>query len=335
MTAATDRLAMKAIVQVAYGSPGGFELREIEKPVLTKDDRVLVRVHAAALNAGDVFIMRGVPRLVRLVAGWPKPKNYVPGWDVAGHVEEVGKNVRRLRPGDAVFGATGRACAEFVSAKESELCAKPGNLSLEAAAAVATAGVTALRALRDVGKLEAGQSVLVNGASGGVGTFAVQIAKKALGASEVTGVCSTKKMDLVRRIGADHVIDYSTRGESLVADGGRRYDLILDHAANHSIAEWRRALTPRGLYVANSGHGGLRLALKALVLSPFVRQVARPFVVAPGVEDLEYLKGLIEAGKVTPVIDPKAFSLRETAEAIRYLAEGRAMGKVVIRVEEG
>jgi NADPH:quinone reductase-like Zn-dependent oxidoreductase len=314
---------MKAIVQNGYGSPDVFELKEIDKPVVKKDDGVLVRVQAAALQAGDYFIMRGVPHLVRVIAGWPKPRNYVPGFDVAGRVEAVGKNVKRFNPGDEIYGSCKRGCAEYVCAGENDLILKPAKLTPVQASAIPSSGLTALYGLRDAGKLQPGQKVLINGASGGVGTFAVQIAK-VLGA-EVTGVCSTRNVDLVRSIGADHVIDYTQED---FTQGGQRYDLILDQVANHSMSDCRRALTPQGTYMPNSGNRGVGLAIKALVLSLFVRQQGRPFMVTNS-KGLVFLNELIEAGKVTPVVD-RTYPLSETPEAFRYLNEGHARGKVVI-----
>lgn len=317
---------MKAIVQTGYGSPDFFELKEIDKPVV-KDDDVLVRVHAAALHAGDVFFMRGVPYMVRLSAGLPKPKNYIPGFDLAGMVEAVGKKVTQFKPGDEVFGAGTHTCSEYVGVKEENLLPKPVNLTLEQAAAVPTSALSALQGLRNVGKLQPGQKVLINGATGGVGTFAVQIAK-ALGA-EVTGVCSNAKVDLVRSLGADHVIDYTqenfTRGE-------QRYDLILDQVANHSLSEFRQILTPQGVYIPNSGHSGLGFIIKAFFLSLFLRQQKRPYLSIPKNEDLAVLKELVESGKLKPVIDG-TYPLNEISEAFRYLDEGHARGKVVITVE--
>jgi NADPH:quinone reductase-like Zn-dependent oxidoreductase len=314
---------MKAIVQNDYGSPDVFELKEIDRPVV-RDDEVLVRVHAAALHAGDYFTMRGEPYLVRLSAGWPQPKNYVPGLDMAGQVEAVGKNVTRFQPGDEVFGEGKGACAEYAGAEEDKLAPKPANLTFEQAAAVPVSALAALLGLRDAGQVRPGQQVLINGASGGVGTFAVQIAK-ALGA-EVTGVCSTRNVELVRSIGADHVIDY-TRED--FTQGRRRYDLILDNVANRSFSDSRRALTPAGRLIPNSGHAGLGYILKAFVRSVFVRQQGRPFISMPNREDLLALKELIEVGKITPVID-RTYPLSETAEAFRYLDQGHARGKVVI-----
>jgi NADPH:quinone reductase-like Zn-dependent oxidoreductase len=258
--------------------------------------------------------------------GWPKPKNFIPGWDVAGTVEAVGQNVEQFQPGDEVFGACTGTCAEYACAGEGKFALKPANLTFEQAAAVPTAAVTALRGLRDVGKVQSGQKVLINGASGGVGTFAVQVAK-ALGA-EVTGVCSTGKVDMVRSIGANHVIDYTQED---FTQSGPRYDLILDNVGNHSFSDLRRALTPQGTLIPNSGHGGMGYVFKAFLLSPFMRQQERPFIATPNSEDLVVLKEMIEAGKITPVID-RTYPLSETPEAFRYLDEGHAQGKVVITV---
>ena len=316
---------MKAIVQTGYGSPDFIELKEIDKPVVEEND-VLVRVHAASLAAGDYFAMRGKPYLVRFSAGWPKPKDYVPGYDVAGLVEAVGQNVTQFKPGDEVYGDCQGACAEYVCGAEDKFVPKPANLTFEQAAAVPTSAVAALHGLRDAGKVQPGQKVLINGASGGVGTFAVQIAK-AFGA-EVTGVCSTRNVDMVRSIGADHVIDYTQEDFTL---GGPRYDLILDQVATHSFSDFRRALTPQGTYIPNSGHSGLGFIIKAFVLSLFVRQQGAPYIAIPKNQDLVDLKELIEAGKVTPVID-RTYPLSETPEAFRYLDGGHARGKVVITV---
>jgi NADPH:quinone reductase-like Zn-dependent oxidoreductase len=318
---------MKAIIQTDYGSPEVFELREIEKPVV-KDDEVLVSVHAAALNSGDYFIMRGDSFLVRMANGWPKPKNYIRGWDVAGHVEAVGKNITQFQPGDEVFGAGKGACAEYMCATEDKFVPKPANLTFEQAAAVPTAAVTALHGLRNHGKVKQGQKVLINGASGGVGTFAVQIAR-AFGA-EVTGVCSTRNVDMVRSIGADHVIDYT---EKDFTQSGQRYDLILDNVGNRSFSDYRSALSPQGIFIPNSGHAGMGYVIKAVVLSVFMRRQRRPYYAVPTNDDLVALLELIEAGKVTPIID-RTYPLSETTEAFRYLNKERARGKVVILCEK-
>ncbi len=314
---------MKAIVQNAYGSPETLQLQEVDKPEV-KETEIRVRVRAAALNAGDYFSMRGSPWIVRLMVGFPKPKNYILGWDVAGHVDEVGRNVKRFHPGDTVFGSCQGALAEYACAAEEQFAIKPTNLTFEQAAAVPTAALTALQALRDAGKVQAGQSVLINGASGGVGTFAVQIAKS-LGA-EVTGVCSTRNVELVRSLGADHVIDYTQED---FTQGGPRYDLILDNVGNRSFSDCRRALTPRGTLLPNTGHAGMGYVLMAFARSAFVRQQGRLFVEKPNAQDLLVLKELIEAGKVTPVID-KTYRLDESPKALAYVGEGHARGKVVV-----
>jgi len=318
---------MKAIVQGNYGSPDVLELEEIDQPAV-KDDGVLVRVHSAGLNIGDVFVMRGAPWPIRLSVGLPKPKkNYVIGWDVAGRVEAVGRDVTGLKPGDEVFGACVGTCAEYVSATADRFAHKPTNLTMEQAAAVPTAGVTALRGLRDAGKVQPGQHVLINGASGGVGTFAVQIAK-AFGA-EVTGVCSTGNLKLVQSIGADHVIDYTQED---FTRRGPHHDLILDNVANHSFKACRRALTPKGRVIPNSGNAGMGYVFRAFVLSLFMRRQGAMFLAVPRTDDLNILKDLIESGKITSVID-RTYPLNETPEAMAHVAAGHTRGKVVIRVE--
>ena len=317
---------MKAIFQTGYGSPDNFELRELDKPAI-KDFEVLVKVHAAALHAGDLFFMRGVPYMVRLAAGVPSPKNYIPGYDVAGQVEEVGKKVTQFQTGDEVFGSGQSTCAEQVCVKEKNILSKPANLTFEQAAAIPTSALSALQGLRDVGKVQQGQKVLINGASGGVGTYAVQIAK-AFGA-EVTGVCSTRNLDMVRSIGADHVIDYT---QTDFTQSGQKYDLILDQIANHPLSACRRALTPQGTHIPNSGNSGMGYIIKALISSLFIGQQGRTYLSVPKNQDLVVLKELAESGKVKPVID-KTFPLSETSEAFRYLEEVHASGKVVITVE--
>jgi len=261
--------------------------------------------------------------------GFPKPKkDHVVGVDLAGRVEAVGKNVTRFKPGDEVFGEGSGVCAEYACAEEGKLVHKPHNLTFEQAAAVPTSALAALQALRDHGKVQPGQRVLINGASGGVGTFAVQIAK-VLGA-DVTGVCSTGNVDLVRSIGADHVIDYT---KDDFTQGELRFDLILDNVASHSFAEYRRVLEPGGTLQPNSGHAGMGYVVTASLLSLVVRQQGRPFISTPNQNDLTTLKELIESGRVSPVID-RTYPLRETAEAFRYLDQGHAQGKVVIVVEK-
>lgn len=314
---------MKAIVQKGYGSADLLGLEEIERPAVG-DDGVLVRVHAAALHAGDYFVLRGVPYLARFVAGWPRPKNYVPGFDLAGRVEEVGKKVTLFRPGDEVFGACGRTCAEYASGPERVFALKPAGLSFEQAAAVPTSALAALHGLRDAGKVRPGQSVLVVGASGGVGTFAVQIAA-ALGA-EVTGVCSTGNVEMVRSLGATRVIDYTLED---FTRGGKRYDLILDNVGNRSFAECRRVLAPGGVHLPNSGRAGMGYFVGAFVRSVFVRRQGRPYLSMPNHDDMVYLRGLLESGKVKPVIS-RTYGLNEVPDALRSIGEGHVAGKLVV-----
>jgi NADPH:quinone reductase-like Zn-dependent oxidoreductase len=323
---------MKAIVQDTYGSPDVLKFRDIDKPVVGDDD-VLVRVHAAGVDPGVWHLMTGLPYLVRIMGfGLCKPKTRVRGMDVAGRVEAVGKDVTQFQPGDEVFGACDGSFAEYACSREDKFVPKPANLTFEQAAAVPTSAFTALQGLRDAGNVKPGQKVLIIGAAGGVGTFAVQIAK-AFGA-EVTGVCSTTKTDLVRSIGADHAIDY-TRED--FADGRQHYDVILDTAGNRSLSHLRRALTPKGTLVIIGGEGGGRWfggtdrQFRALMLSPFVRQKLRSLFATGRKEDLHFLKELVEAGQVTPVID-RTYPLSKVPEAIRYLEEGHARGKVVITV---
>jgi NADPH:quinone reductase-like Zn-dependent oxidoreductase len=323
---------MKAIVQYRYGSPDVLELKEIDKPVVGDED-VLLRVHAAALNPLDWHSMRGLPYPLRIGNGLKKPKSHVLGVDAAGRVEAVGRNVTRFQSGDEVFGLCKGALAEYACTGEDRLASKPARLTFEQAAAVPVAALTALQGLRDRGRIQAGQKVLIVGASGGVGTFAVQIAKW-FGA-EVTGVCSTRNVDLVRSIGADHVIDYARED---FTRGGMRYDLILDMAGTHSLFDCRSALTPRGTYVVVGAPSGRWLKgpdrfLKALLMSAFVSQRMVPFVTRASREDLVVLRDLIEAGTVTPVLD-RSYSLTDAPEGIRYLEEGHARGKVVITLED-
>ena len=316
---------MKAIVLNRYGSPDVLELKEVDKPI-PKENEILVHATAVALNVGDIFSMRGSPWIVRFSVGFPKPKNYILGWDIAGRVEAIGKSVTRFQPGDAVFAACDGALAEYAVVAEDALALKPTNLTFEQAAAVPTAALTALQGLRDMGKIQPGQKVLINGASGGVGTFAVQVAK-ALGA-EVTGVCSTTKVDLVRSIGADHVFNYTRKN---FTQNGQRYDLILDNVGSHSFSDYRRVLTPQGVIQPNTGHAGMSYVFKAFLLSRLMQQQGSPFVANPNSKDMVFLKELIEAGEVTPVIDG-VYPLDEATQAFRYLDEGHAKGKVIITV---
>jgi NADPH:quinone reductase-like Zn-dependent oxidoreductase len=317
---------MKAIIQTGYGSADVMQLAELEKPI-PGDGEVLIRVRAASLGAGEYFGMRGKPFPILFYIGFPRPKkDFVVGLDCAGIVEAVGGGVTRFKPGDEVYGECHGSCAEYAVAKEGSLAPKPANLSFEQAAAVPTSACTALQALRDQGKVRPGHRVLINGASGGVGPFAVQIAK-ALGA-EVTAVCSTGNAEMVRGIGADHVIDYTKED---FTQGSERYDVILDNVASHSLSATRRALTPDGLLVPSSGHAGMGWVIAAALQSMFVRQQGALFVAATNTETLLELNDLIEAGKVTPVVD-RTHPLGETAKAFAYLDEGHARGKVVITV---
>jgi NADPH:quinone reductase-like Zn-dependent oxidoreductase len=330
-TAAQGSL-MKAIVYCDYGSPDVLKLENIERPT-PGDDQVLVRVRAASANPLDWHYMRGTPYVMRIEAGLRKPKVTRLGVDFAGTVEAVGKNVKRFQQGDEVFGGRTGAFAEYVSVREDRaVVLKPANLTFEQAASVPIAAITALQGLRDQGKIQPGQKVLINGASGGVGTFAVQIAKS-FGA-EVTGVCSTRNVDMVRSIGAEQVIDYTKED---FTKGAQRYDLILDMVGNRSLLECRRVLKPEGKYVMVGGPSGrwadpLPRALNAFVLSRFVSQDMGMFVAQMNREDLTILRDLMQAGKVTPVID-RQYGLSEVPEAIRYLEKGHARGKVVITVQ--
>jgi len=319
---------MKAAIYTRYGPPDVLQIKDVEKPV-PKDNEVLIRVRAASVNPLDWHFMRGTPYFLRMMTGLRKPKDKRLGVDVAGQVEAVGRNVTQLKPGDEVFGACRGAFAEYACTSESALVMKPYNVTFEQAASVPVAAFTALQGLRDKGHLQPGQKVLINGAAGGVGTFAVQIAKS-FGA-DVTGVCSTRNVDMVRSIGADRVIDYTQED---FTQSGQRYDLIFDCVGNHSLSACRRVLNPKGTYIAVGGPGGwwldpLARMLRTLVLSWFVSQKLVMFLAKPSKEDLTIIGQLMEAGKVAPVID-KRYSLSEVPEAIRYLEEGHARGKVVI-----
>jgi NADPH:quinone reductase-like Zn-dependent oxidoreductase len=319
---------MKAIVQVDYGSPDVLQLKDVDKPAI-KDSEVLLRVRAAAVNIGDWHLLRGVPYAMRVVIGPFKPRRSIPGLDIAGRVEAVGRNVNQFRPGDEVFGWCKGAFAEYACAAENNLLPKPANLTLEQSAAVGDSAFTALAAVRDQGKVQPGQRVLVNGASGGVGTFAVQIAKS-FGAN-VTGVCSTRNVDMVRSIGADQVIDYATEDFTQTK---QPYDVMLDLVGTRSLSDCRRALTSQGTYVLVGVRDlgrwlGLAPQMKVLLLSPFVSQQMRVFIVRHNRDDLAVLKELVEAEKVAPVID-RCYPLSELPKALRYLGEGHSRGKIVI-----
>ena len=332
---AGDAPRMKAAVRRCYGPPGVLRVEDVEKPV-PADNQVLVRVHAAAVNPLDWHYMRGTPYVMRLETGFGAPKNPRLGVDFSGTVEAVGKDVRRFKPGDEVFGGKFGALAEYVAvAEDGSIVLKPANLTFEQAASVGVAAITAFQALRDGGKVQPGQKVLINGASGGVGTFAVQIAKS-FGA-EVTGVSSTRNLALVRSIGADHVIDYTKEDYT---QSGEQYDVILDNVANRPLLDNRRVLKPDGKYILIGGGGpdaGAWIGpfsgpVKALVMSPFVSQDMGLFMAELKQADLTALSGLMQAGTVTPVID-RSYKLSDIAEAIGYLENGHARGKVVIDVE--
>jgi NADPH:quinone reductase-like Zn-dependent oxidoreductase len=319
---------MQAITQDSYGSQEVLKLADVDVPQIG-DDEVLVRVHAASIHLGDWILMTGSPFVMRLATGLRKPKNRVPGTDVAGTVEAVGKDVSGLRQGDEVFGWCAGAFAQYARATEDHFIKKPASITFEQAAAVGVSASTALQLLRDDGKIQPGQKVLINGASGGVGTFAVQIAK-AFGA-EVTGVTSTKNVELVRSIGADHVIDYTQHD---FTEDAVRYDLILDNVGNHSMARTRAVLTPRGTLISNGGghsDGKLGRTVRTMLVSMFVRQQASPTVKTQNHDDLIALKGLIEAGQITPVIGG-TYPLREVPTAIGQVAAGHARGTLVISV---
>jgi NADPH:quinone reductase-like Zn-dependent oxidoreductase len=323
---------MKAIVQDHYGTQEALELRDIEQPRVGDGD-VLIRVHAASVHIGDWVLIRGLPYFLRMMTGPRKPKNRVPGTDVAGTVEAVDKGVTGLKVGDQVFGWGTGAFAEYMSAPADHFVPKPANLTFEQAAAVGVSATTALQLLRDEGRIQPGQRVLINGASGGLGPFAVQIAK-AFGA-EVTGVCSSRNADMVSSIGADHVIDYTLED---FTKGGQRYDFILDNVGNHSMSDTRRALTPTGRLQPNGGGhsdgrwiGSIGGILKTAVASKFVRQQLGPSVKFQNRADLLALKELVEAGKVTPVVDG-TYPLADAPDAIGRVGAGHARGTVVITV---
>src|SRR5881227_3025564 len=333
---------MKAIVYTQYGSPDVLQLKEVEKPT-PRDNEVLLKVYATSVNAGDLHVLRADPFLIRLMGyGLLKPKNKILGAAIAGRIEAIGGNVKQFQPGDDVFGDLSESgkrggFAEYVCASADALVLKPSRLSFEEAAAVPVAAVTALQGLRDKGHIQAGQKVLINGASGGVGTFAVQIAKS-LGA-EVTGVCSTRNLDLVRSIGADHVIDYTKED---FTKSGQRYDVIFDNVQNHTFSERRRVLTPNGICVL-AGLGGagwhedtwthLVRSFTTPLMSKFTSQKFSFYISQLNHNDLAWLGDRMQSGKVTPVIDRNYKSLNDVRDALAYLEQGHAHGKVVISVE--
>ena len=328
-------ITMKAMVFTTYGPPDVIEYKDVEKPT-PKDNEVLVKVHAASANPADWHLMRAEPFLARLENGLLKPKNTKLGADVAGRVEAVGRNATQFHVGDEVFGAIYLhvlgSFAEYVCVPEALLALKPAKITFEQAAAVPLAALTALQGLRDKGQIQPGQKVLINGASGGVGTFAVQIAKSY--GTEVTGVCSTRNLDMVRSIGADHVVDYTKED---VTRKGQQYDLIFDAVGNLSVSDYQRALSPNGI-CSVAGFTTLSLLFQDILLGAWVsktgsKKIGRMETVKPNKKDMVVIKELLEAGKVVPVID-RTYPLSQVSEAIRYLETGRARGKVVIAVEQ-
>ena len=322
---------MMAVVQREYGPAEVLHVTEVEPPDISEDE-VLLRVMSASMHAGDALLMQGIPYVMRLAFGLTRPRTRTPGLDVAGIVEKVGARVSRFSVGDAVFGNGRSTLAELAAAKQDYLTAKPDGLSFEQAAVLTVSGLTALKAMRNVGRVQPGQSVLINGASGGVGVYAVQIAT-ALG-GDVTGVCGTSNVELVRSLGARTVIDYTTTD---VTDTDRRYDVILDNAGTTSIAEWRRILTPRGTLMPNSGTAGGRWVGtlprmgQAALTSPFVSQRIRTFLSIPNPADLQALTDLVTSGQVRPVISA-TYPLEQAAEAMRVVASGHTSGKIAISI---
>ena len=332
---ATPKNPMKAITYCDYGI-ANLKLEEIEKPT-PNDEQILVKVRAASVNPYDWHFIEGTPYIMRAMGvGLRKPKSTQLGVDFAGTIEAVGKNVTQFKPGDDVFGGKGGAFAEYVCRRaEGAVALKPANITFEQAASVNIAGITALQGLRDKGKVQPGQKILINGASGGVGTFAVQIAKSY--GAEVTGVCSTRNLDLVRSLGADHVIDYTKED---FAKSEQRYDVILDNVPNHSLSECRRILTPKGKYVMIGGGGPnegrwigpFGRVIHTLLLAPFISQQMGMMMADANQKDLTVLADMMQTGKLKPVID-RTYKLDQVPEAIRYLEEGHARGKVIIAVE--
>lgn len=322
---------MKAVVQDRYGPADVLELRDIDKPA-PGENQVLVKVNTASLHAGDYFLTTGLPFVMRLGTGLRRPRKMIPGFDMAGTVEGVGSKVTDFKPGDEVFGEANGSCAEYVVTTASKLMQKPANLSLDQAAPIAVSGTAALLGVRDAAGVKSGDKVLINGASGGVGTYAVQIAKS-LGA-EVTGVCSSDNVELLLSIGADHVVDYTlddfTKGEE-------RYDVVIDNVANHSLAELRRAVSPTGKLIPNSGRsegrifGAVGRMLAAFVSSLFIRKQGRPFFAPVKKENLADLAALVESGAVKPVIG-NTYELAETPSAMAEVGAGHSRGKIAIRV---
>lgn len=319
---------MKAAVQNGYGSFDHLSIKEVEKPRI-KDDEVLVKVVASSINAGDLFTLKGTPYMVRFTTGYPKPKDFILGWDIAGIIESVGSGENNYNVGDEVFGSTMSAFAEYAVMDREKLAIKPKNITFEEAAAVPTAAITALQRLRDGGDIRKGQKVLITGASGGVGSFAVQIAKYF--GCEVTGLCRTEKVDLVRSLGADHVIDY--RKEDFTK-GNQSFDLILDNTGNRSFSDMKKVLTPTGRIIPNSGHGGMSYVVRAFALAPFSKKIGGMKIADLNSKDFNILKELLESGEIKPAVD-RIFPMEKIRESMKYMDQGHTRGKIVIRIGSG
>lgn len=317
---------MKAFVLNGYGSTEYLSIKDVKKPEPKKKE-ILVKVHASSLNAGDYFSLMGTPWMIKFTLGFPRPKDYILGWDVAGVVEAVGSEVSHFKAGDEIYTSCDSAYAEYITVSEDQVAIKPANLSFAEAAAIPTAAVTALMGLRDIAQLQAGQSLLINGASGGVGTYAVQIGK-AMG-SHVTAVCSGRNAEMVQSLGADRVVDYTKEDFTSQPD---EYDIILDNVASRKIRDLRRCVKKGGTIVPNSGFGGMSYVLKAMLLKPFIREIGKMYLATPTRELLEALTGLIEDGKVKPLID-SSYPFERIPEAFDYMHKEHAKGKIVINFD--
>lgn len=318
---------MKAVVLNGYGSTEHLKLMDVQKPKI-KDTEVLIKVIASSVNAGDLFGVMGSPYMIRFSIGFPRPKDFILGWDISGIIEEVGSKVEGFKAGDEVYGASESAFAEYVKIDANKINYKPRNISHIETASLPTAALTALQRLRDGGKIKKGQKVLVTGASGGVGSFAVQIAKTY--GTEVTGVCSAKKIDMVRSIGADHIIDHSRDD---ITKGNRNYDIILDNVGCYSFSEMKKVLAPGGIIVPNTGHGGMKYVFGSMFQMMLSKKVGGMKVTVEDPKDLNFLKDLIETNKIKPVVD-KTFPMDDTAKALDYLKSRKVKGKVVIKIGE-
>ncbi len=316
---------MKAIVQNAYGSSDVLSLKEVDKPNI-KDNEVLVKVLAASINAGDLFTVKGTPFMLRFEVGFPKPKDHILGWDIAGMVESVGINVKRFKPGEEVYGSTDGAFAEFACAEDVQLEFKPKGISFEEAASIPSAAITALQRLRDGGNIKKGQKVLILGASGGVGSMAVQIARSF--GCEVHGVCNSKKMDMVLSLGATRVYSYDKED---FTKSDEKYDLILDNTGRNKFSDMKKVLSRNGLIMPNSGHGGMSYVIKAFAKAPFDKHIGTMKIADLKKGDLKVINELIEDGRLKPHVD-KVFSLKDTPKAIEYMDSGKVKGKIVIRI---